>query len=387
VTEFAIVPRRRTGYLSSETSLARAARVVSVRIFSRERFDIRFLAAIHVLLLLAAIGLLLRACRDLALATQWLVAVLLVLVFTDVGYAASFNSFYPQSASLLFLLLALSCAAIGIRRGVLEGGPLRLAGVRGEGRWRRPAPWLALAFCAVSLWYYREIPGVQVRYVGPFHNVFAEVLPHSPDPPKDPDELQLDRGLLAYSGMNAYEPRAPIWNPAFGKCFFDKFGYRALGLFSLHHPLRLLDRPRRGAPAAFELRPEYVGTYAKSAGVPPRTKTTHFAIWSDLREKPRSRAVPSLLVFFGGNLAAVAWSFRRASTRGRLYLAFLIFLLLMAATELLACSVGDALLDLGRHLYVFGALCDVILIGDVAWLVQAFSDRHQARLAGVMGSA
>jgi hypothetical protein len=407
VSKFAIVPGARAEYLTSEIPLSLAARFIGRGVFSRTTFDIRILGFLHIILLVVAIGLLVRACRDLAPATQWVVAALLVFVFTDVGYAAAFNSFYPQTASLLFLLLAISCAALGIRRGALDGVPLVfyflfaglfvcskpqeavqgpilaamgvwLARAPGGRSWRRSVP-LALALCAVSVWYYRQIPQIGVRNVGRFHNVFSEILPHSPDPGKDLDELRLDRDLIRYSGMNAYQKDSPFWEPAFQARFFDRFGYRDLVLFYLRHPPRLLDRLGRGAPEAFRLRPRYLGNFEPGTGLAPKTRATHFAVWSDLRKLPRPRAVLWLLGFFGANLAAVAWNYHRASPRGRTYLVFLAFLLLMAGVEFLACALGDALFDLGRHLYLFDALCDLILIGDVAWLTQAIVDSIRGR--------
>ena len=113
----------RSGYLSSETLLALAARL-AVR--HGDLFDLRALAAIHVGLLLLGIALLLRACRELEPAAQILGALLLVFFFTDVGYAAPFNSFYSQTASLLFLMLTAGVAADAIRRGGLDG-PWRTA--------------------------------------------------------------------------------------------------------------------------------------------------------------------------------------------------------------------------------------------------------------------
>jgi len=47
----------------------------------------------------------------------------------------------------------------------------------------------------------------------------------------------------------------------------------------------------------------------------------------------------------------------------------------MAVAEFLACSLADALDDLGRHLYVFDAICDLVLVADGAWMARAASRR------------
>jgi hypothetical protein len=407
-TKFAIVLPGwyRSGYITSEIPLAILACETSKVFLPGQLFDIRMLGAIHVLLLLFAIGLLVRSCRSLAPASQWLVAVLLVLVFTDVGYAAAFNSFYPQTASLLFLLLTIAFASLGIQEDEPSGpilvafflcaalfvcskpqeciqGPLlavwgaRLGGVRTLRSWRRPSFWLALALCAVSLWYYRNIPRTDIRYVGVFHSVFRELLPNSPDPARDLEELRLDRDLLKYSGMSAYMANSPVWDAKFQARVFDHLGYRALVSFYLRHPARLLDRLRRGAPAAFRLRPDYLGNFERATGVRPRTKTSHFAVWSDLRARIEPRSLLWLSIVLAGNLAAVAMSYRGASTRGRQYLTALTFLLLIAGAELLVNALADCLDDLGRHLYAFDALFDLILIADLAWLTHMVVTYYQ----------
>ena len=106
-----------SGYLTSETLLAFAAREVSLGLFPGRMFDIRILGAIHALLLASRrSAFFVRACRDLWPAAQVVAAALLVLVYTDVGYAAPLNSFFAQTASLLFVLLTFACARSGVRK-------------------------------------------------------------------------------------------------------------------------------------------------------------------------------------------------------------------------------------------------------------------------------
>ena len=43
----------------------------------------------------------------------------------------------------------------------------------------------------------------------------------------------------------------------------------------------------------------------------------------------------------------------------------------MASGAFLASAIGDFHGELERHLYIFHALCDLILIADLAWLTSA----------------
>lgn len=395
----------RSGYLSSETLLALGARKLPGAV-STNVFDIRALGFLHAVLLVLALGLFVAACLDLTAPARWIAAGLLVVVFTDVGYAAPFNSFYSQSASLVFVLLTAAVAALAIRRGRLDAallptyflcaalfvgskpqealqGPLlallglRLSGVGWRGWWRRGASWMAIGLCAFSLWYYRATPREAIHDVGLFHSVFLELLPHSPDPARDLADLGLEPGLAAYSGMNAYQPNSPVFNPGFRARFFAKFGYGDLVRFYVARPARLLDRLRRGAPSAFRLRPWRLGNYERASGFPPNTMTGSFAAWSDLRLKLAPHAVAALVVFFAVNAAACLIGYRRASPRARLARAGLAALLGMAVLEFLVCALADYLGDLDRHLYVFQALFDLVLIADVVWLTQTLATRSR----------
>jgi len=78
-------------------------------------FDVRALGAIHLALFLLGVWLLLRLSARLGLATRAVIALLLALVFCDVGYAAYFNSLYSEPGSFVFLFLALA-AAIGLAK-------------------------------------------------------------------------------------------------------------------------------------------------------------------------------------------------------------------------------------------------------------------------------
>ncbi len=401
----------RSGYHSSETLLAFAARYAHLALSKQPLFDIRLLGAIHAALLLLALAGLIRACRDLAWPTQALVAALLVFVFTDVGYAAPFNSFYSQTASLLFLLLTAATAAEAVHRGRLSGGLLLLyfgcallfvgskpqeklaapllalfgmllAGVRLDGAWRRAAVWLGIGLCAFSVWYGRHTP-YTLREATMYQVVFDDVLAHSAVPAVDAAELRLDPEWVKYTGTNPYAPDSALLDPQFRVRFLHQVGYRRILRFYLRHPRRLVERFERASPQAWSLRPTF-GNFEKSPEHPVRTLATRFSLWSRMRGRLGAHPLFWIALLLGGNLAAALATWRRSTRTGRLFREGVLLMILMAGLALAVCTLAQTPVELSRQLYAYHALCDLLLIADAGWIAEALvPDRQRNQEVGL----
>lgn len=409
-TRYAIVRLAwsRSGHHSSETLLAIIARYVHLALSRQPLFDIRLLGAIHAALLLLALAGIIRACRDLALPAQLLVAGLLVFVFTDVGYVAPFNSFYGQTASLLFLLLTVAIAAAAIRRGRLSGALLlayfacallfvgskpqerlgapllaffgmRLAGVRFPGIWRQTALWLGVGLCAFSVWYGRHTPN-SLRELTTFQVVFDDVLAHSPAPAADAAELGLDPAWVKFTGSSPFGPQSPLSDPVFRERFLHRVGHRQILRFYLRHPARVVGRIERASLQAWSLRPPGYGNFERSAERPEKTFATRFSAWSALHGRLGAHALVWIALLLGGNLAAALATYRRSAQTGRLFREGVVLAVLMAALAFAICALAQAPPDLSRSLYAYHALCDLLLIADVGWIAQAVAVRRLSAL-------
>jgi len=399
-TQYAVVSPGwfRGGYHSSETLLAFLARYIHLAVAPGRLFDIRLLGGIHALLLLLALGGLLRACRDLAPAAQIVAAVLLVFAFTDVGYVSLFNSFYSQTASLLFLLLTAAAAATAVRRGRLDGGLLvayfgfavlfvgskpqerlqapilaafgiLLAGVGWAGAWRKPAVWLAVALCGFSVVYARHTP-YTLREATLYQVVFDELLGHSADPAADATALGLDPEWVRYAGTNPFAKDSPLLQSEFRMRFLHRVGYRKVLRFYLAHPRRLAARIERASTQAWSLRPTF-GNFERSAAFPESRRASRFSSWSSLRAGLGAWPLTSVFLLLAGNLAIALATWRRAGPRGRLFRAGLLTGVLMATLAFAVCALAHSPPDPSRALFVFHALCDLLLIADATWIAQS----------------
>ncbi len=103
-----------SGYLTSETLIIWVARAIGSLVSKDGVFDIRIVGELQAIILLFSLALVLSAARGLQPISRRVLALLLVVMFTDVGYVSLLNSFYSQTASFLFLLVAAGLAALMI---------------------------------------------------------------------------------------------------------------------------------------------------------------------------------------------------------------------------------------------------------------------------------
>lgn len=401
----------RGGYHSSETLLAFAARWAHRLLGGGPIFDIQVLGAIHVALFLLALGGILRACRGLAVSTQLAAAALLVFFFTDVGYAAPFNSFYSQTSSLIFLLLTAAAAAEGVQRGGLAGTTLlayfaaallftaskpqeapsalvlaayglRLAAPAPRRAWRRLAAALAVLMCAFAVWYSRHTPRT-LRAATTYQIVFDDLLAHSPDPKSDAAALDLDPDWMRLAGTNPYAPDSPLLDPGFQERFLERIGYRRLLGFYALHPGRLADRVERAGEHAWALRPR-LGNFEKSPEHRRFALSERFSLWSRLRGALGGAfplAATALLI--AANVVIAVATRREASAPGRLFRGGVVALATLCAVSFAVVTLAQAPTDESRSLYAHHAECDLLLVADAGWLIQVVARRRASKEAPI----
>lgn len=399
-----------SGYLTSELPLVAAARFYAGGFPARGAFDIRSLGALHSFVFLAGLALLLIGSRGWKAPVRLLFAGLLVFVFTDVGYAALFNSLYSATASYLSLFLLAGivlCLAGGSGSPAVKTAywiaalclvtskpqesalaPLLAAlayllarAGRGPGS-RRVALWLGVALCTAGSVYYYRTP-LYLKSEALYNDVFLQLLPNSRDPRAALAELGLPEGWIKYSGTHAYVPNVPLKDPGFREEFLRRVGFRRILGFYLRRPERLMKLFRSAAENAFRLRPIYLGNFSASAGGKPRELSRAFGAWSAAKERLDPSGPWLLPVFWLASLAGAIriWSVS-ASPRRRCLTAAAAVLVTLSIVEFLTCSLGDALADVARHLHCFNAMADLLAIGATIWLISSAASLARAFVRG-----
>lgn len=403
--EYAIVARTPLPgqYLTSSYFLIRAARWLSIASGRHEYFDMRVLAAIRLILMLLGIWLILIAARSLTPALRIVLAGLLILMFTDVGYVAYFNSFYSEAAALCFLLIAIGSALNLIGRR--SSSPLLLAGyfssvafvetskpqyvplaplfalfgiyLANYMKMRRRfwfAAGMALVLCGLTGWYYRKTPQVlraQVAYLG----IFSDLLPNSATPEQDLAEIGLKPEWAAYSGTTPYQEDT-LLNTIEGQASFAKnITSYTLVRFYAAHPKRLFLLCERCVRHVFTDRIARLGYYEAETGFPPTTQG--YGLWSTIRET----LFPRSLIFVGMFIASGVPAFvlarkSKTETMRSMYLLY-VLLVLIALVQFFVASLAQGEMDLAKHLFMFNLAFDACLILAVLRIVDLL--QHRAR--------
>jgi hypothetical protein len=376
-------------YHSSESALAWLATRAAGATHEGAAFDIRWLGAIHSALWLAAFGVLLAGLYGgLRGAGRWTraAAVVPLVIFTDVCYAAYLNSFFMDAAALSGLLLMTAAAVWMAARAAPRAAPLVVFvlaallfatsksqhavwmwlpaalliawGVQWKRRWRAAA-WSAAGLVLVAGAGILTTTDPAYRGEALFNVLFFRLGPAG----ADLGSLGVRPEELRYSGTHAYMTGSPTgdyqWSAEFGR----RTGFARLMGWYARHPGSTLGfmwkTLKVGAP---EMRQSNLSNFRVEEGRPPGARTERFALWSNFRSRLSSRWPWHLpvwyVVFLSGCLLSgspLRWVAMGIAALG--------------LGEWALAALGDSL-DPGRHLFLFQAATDLTVCFAAAWLIQ-----------------
>jgi hypothetical protein len=129
----------------------------------------------------------------------------------------------------------------------------------------------------------------------------------------------------------------------------------------------------RCAKRAFMLNFRPYGNFEKRAGLPERSHSHAFALWSWFH----AHCMPGSLWFVIGFFLAVTtgavyeWRRGRQSCHGpKLLPAFVLMAAAMAVTEFAVVVITDGESDIEKHLVLFNLFSDVCLVAAVMWIAK-----------------
>lgn len=387
-----------SGFTSSEILLTRVARYLARPFTGRYWFDLRASAAVHLAILMAAMGVLLAITRRLRAPARYGLPVLAMLMFSDVAYVAYLNSALMDNASWVSLLLltatgALACLApetwwavpLYAGAGLLLVGSkaqhavlgIPFAGLAAYLAWRcRDAVQRMLWFgCAMALCIATAVMPV-VTPAG-YANISLYNVIFSRLAPADRGvlgELGLEGQYLDRVGTNAFAADSPLQNPDWSREFASRVSFGDLAMLYLRNPeiaWREIDLELHDSVHA--MRPDYMANYRREDGFPPHSVATEFGWWSTARMDVMSEYPYVLIALYGLPVIAAA-AFRISRRRWPALTPLGLALIAAGVAEFAICTLTDGV-DTHRHLFLFHVITDCLILLCSGWLLTARSRR------------
>ena len=405
VTHYAVDPQCQydLGITTLERPLVGAARTLSSFFTGDKVFDLRYLAGLHLAILLAGFAILLGLTRRAAPAMRFGLPVLFILIFTDVAYTCYLNSAYMDAPAYAVLLVATAVAAWACFRheswfvtiAYLVAGLALIfaksqhavlgfffAAVAGVFAWRsvtraRRIRWAAVAALLMgSMVTMLSITPESYSLFAIYSVIFARLAPHSDNALAMLQEVGLGAGDMQYIGTNSYTPGAPLYTALWAEDFLRRTSFSDLILYYLHHPtvpIREMDSDLR--LAAPVIRPPEMPNFREEDGIPAGTMATRFSLWSNLRSAALHVFPYHVFLFYLAPWVAalVAWKFKMDRLRWPL-LPLALALSAGGLVEFAMASLTDAL-DIARHLFMFHVITEVLILMTTAALLSLFSRR------------
>ncbi|CDN41493.1 Uncharacterized protein BN871_AI_00040 [Paenibacillus sp. P22] len=362
-------------------------------------FNIRILAAVYGALLVAAVYLLVHTGRRYSMAVGVVLTAGLLFVFLDVRYLAYFNSFFAEPVSLIFLLLTLGTGlrlahqeepgrwtliffffcVFMLACGKLQNTPLgvvfalyglRFLPLRWDRAWRKLVLICCSALFLLSALLYVFAPD-GLKHINLYQTVFYGILNKSPDVKGDLKALGLPEKLAGNAGSNYFQTDVPIKQdaPEMRVDFYDRMSHGKVMLYYATHPQRLIGLMERAAHQSVYLKPGYLGNYEKAEGKPPGAFNDTYSGWSRFKagHMPNSLLFIVLfyIVYYG--VCVIEW-LRAREGSAKMTSELLMLVGFVGFFAFLIPIMGDGLADIEKHLFLFNAAYDIMLLASAAWL-------------------
>jgi hypothetical protein len=390
---------RTAEFLSSEFFLIDLASQLQRHLRPGPRFDIRWLGAVGSVLWLLALGVLIYA---LPIRWRLYAGAPLVLIWTDVAYVQYMNSFYMDTAALIFLVLAVA-AGLHLAKGgnhrllplimtsaatlfaasktqhVLPGLlflPLFAVFAFGSRDRLERISWIAgSALLVLASYVVMRHDSPQWRATAVYNVVFGVLIPGSPDRLRTVEDVGLGQTDLRYVGMNAFSPDSPLQNPEWTREFARRCNYVTLFRYFVSHPsITGATLYRELSGDASNIRPW--GNLALEDGFKPRDQASTFTYWSDFRSFLLKHAPWHIILLALVTVGTAVWLLVLSPADRRLA-GLALVIQAIAALEYAVAILADGV-ETDRHLLLFHAATDITIL-LLPWLISALHTRLQAR--------
>jgi len=374
---------RTAQFVSSEFFLVKLGRGLQRICRPGPQFDIRWLGGVGVAFLLLAGGIWIYA-----LSGRWRIygGLFLILIWTDVAYVQYLNSFYMDTAAMIFLLLSVA-AGLHVAKNpgsrpfalLMTSAAILFAVSKsqhavtgfsfiplfvGFAFWSRDrmvrTTWIAgSVLLATGAGVVLSRNTDEYRSVPVYTLVFWRLAPEAPDPLPVLQELGLGKQELPLVHTYAYQSQTPMANPEWVRQFHSRCNYSTLLRYYLHHPSIAAHFIYQDLsdPAA-DMRP--FANLSPEDGFALGSQAAHFTFWTDLRSLLFRRVPWHVIVLAGLSITGAFWLlFLSPADRAVAGLALTVEA--VAAIEYAIAVLADAA-ETSRHLMIFHVATEISIL-------------------------
>lgn len=315
---------------SSHRLLVLAAKWLETQFTHDNLFDIRFLAAIYLILYLPAVYMVLRGivARVNVAAEATALVILGTLILGDAAMISYFNSLYPEAFWQVFLVYTLgSCMALQHNReswtqigllGIMIAGSLltlseRHCAVIGV---------VLMIFCIRQIFMedgnkqsrMLAITGTVVLFIATLLSIltgssrFTEMshmhaitngVMLQADNPKDVlNDFEIDERFETMADMSSFAgyPYALVGNPDIQRDFISHYSVATVILYYLKNPFDYIGLLEYGTRSSFQPNRPYVGNFEKDPDVPERAKNELLIFYSNFKSNSLPQTIGFLVI-------------------------------------------------------------------------------------------
>jgi len=389
------------GYFSSQVILVLIAKLFSsIVLLNKGVFDVRFLAGLYCCMLLLFIYLITKYDKRNIPIINYIYVLLIILVFTDAGYIAYFNSLYGEALSFTTLLLIIALAvylsksknprilgligfyvtAIFLTCAKIQYIPigmvialfsLQFLRLKNDKKWRSMIATFITAILVISALSYLSIPNV-FRVCNKYQSVFYGVLKDSETPQADLEELGLNKEYALLAGTHYFMGEYPIdiKDAAFQDEINSKVSPFKVAMFYLKHPIRYIKKLEVSANSAFKLIQGF-GNYEKYYDDTPKKEVTNFRLWNDFKDKILPHSLLFLVLFFAVYTIILIFQYRKADrVSEKIYFSTFLLVMIIGIIQFIVPVICDGEADLSKHLFLFNVCFDIMFVYMAVWLVE-----------------
>lgn len=402
--DYVISRRTTTAPVSSTVLFARAALMLDNLITRDGSFDMRFLGLIYTVFFLLGLYLLIRNAleRVNGFSEGVSIAVLGVVIFTDVAYVTYFCSFYSEPVMIISLMLCTGSALSLSREGhdllwllvFLASGlaltfakcqcaiaglflswlPMRMIFIKKSVLWK-----IACVFVASAL-LFGAVCSYKMSYndftlSSKFHAMTRGVLFQATDPPQALGEFGIDSSfeVLADVSSNDEYPFTQPDNEYLQDNFYGKYDSFSVALYYARHINAMFAMLDIAVRSSMNQRKDFSGNYELSTGHMPKAKSLFWSAWSSYKTNSAPQTVGFLIILIAGAVIVfhkqLKTSKRRGDSRAFMILTMLLIVTLIGVSQAVIAIVNSGDAELQNRTFLLCMTIDLLIFYIISELL------------------